>query len=201
MIEVSDRSSAPRPSRSTSRLSLRTTVPPVRRASSKSRSVREMRRPASPLASLEATGCRPAGNEDGGTGDRGECCLKRDARLEGESDVGERGRRPSSRCGTGQIHGDLPPISSHTHFIRDTPVPLISGSVLVSHTVLNRINEERKGQGQYGRTEYNLEYLQRHRTTRSSSEQLKVDMVGRARNVPGHSSYIVSSRITSMNGC
>ena len=73
---------SPTPSLSTSRPSRRTTVPPARRACSKSRSVREERRPAGPLMSLEATGWRPDGNEEGGTGDRGECCLKKDARME-----------------------------------------------------------------------------------------------------------------------
>ena len=57
-------------------------MPPARRACSRSRSVREERRPAGPLMSLEATGWRPDGNEEGGTGDRGECCLKKDARME-----------------------------------------------------------------------------------------------------------------------
>ena len=95
-MEVFERSA---PSSSTSKPSLSTTVPPARRACSKSKSVRESRRPASPLMSLEATGWRPAGNDEGGTGDRGECCLKRDASLE-EAGLASGGlsRRPSSRC-------------------------------------------------------------------------------------------------------
>lgn len=65
-------------------------MPPARRACSKSRSVREPRRPDWPLESLEATGWRLDGNEEGGTGDRGEGCLKRDARMEeGSGCVGE----------------------------------------------------------------------------------------------------------------
>lgn len=68
---------------STSRLSLSTTVPSARRACSKSKSVRDARRGRPPLTSLEATGCRPAGNDDGGTGDRGDGCRNKEARVKG----------------------------------------------------------------------------------------------------------------------
>lgn len=66
---------------SMSRLSLMTTVPSARRACSKSSSVREMRRWR--LPSRAATGCRPAGKDDGGRGDRGDGCWCRnsDARM------------------------------------------------------------------------------------------------------------------------
>ncbi len=77
-IEAFERSA---PSSSTSRPSLSRTVPPARRACSKSSSVREVRRPAIPWVSFDPTGCRPVGNDDGGTGDRGDVCLKRDARV------------------------------------------------------------------------------------------------------------------------
>ena len=71
--------SAPRAS--TSRLSLRRTVPPARRASSKSSSVRERRREGGALAGDEPE-WREEGKAEGGTGDRGEFCLKRWARME-----------------------------------------------------------------------------------------------------------------------
>lgn len=45
--------------------------------------------------------------------------------------------------------------------------------------------------------QYNLEYLQRHRTSRSPPDRLKVDM-GVVQETY-HSSYILSSRITSMD--
>ena len=80
------------PSASTSKPSLRRTVPPACRASSKSSSVRETLRPARPLTSREATGWSPCGNDEGGTGDRGDCCLKMCARMEdgaGTGTVGE----------------------------------------------------------------------------------------------------------------
>ena len=78
-MEVFERSA---PSSSTSGPSLSKTVPPARRACSKSSSVRESRRPPDPLTSFDPTGCRPAGNDEGGTVDRGDACLKRDARVE-----------------------------------------------------------------------------------------------------------------------
>ena len=67
-------------------------MPPACRASSKSSSVRETLRPARPLTSREATGWSPVGNDEGGTGDRGDCCLKMCARMEdgaGTGTVGE----------------------------------------------------------------------------------------------------------------
>ena len=69
------------PKLSTSGPSLRRTVPPARSACSKSRSVRETRREAWRL--LGPTAWRPDGKADGGAGDRGDGCLKRDARLAG----------------------------------------------------------------------------------------------------------------------
>lgn len=69
------------PKLSTSGPSLRSTVPPARRACSKSKSVRETRLAA--WRSLDPTAWRPDGKEEGGAGDRGEGCRKRDARLAG----------------------------------------------------------------------------------------------------------------------
>ena len=80
------------PSSSTSKPSLRSTVPPARRACSKSKSVRETRRPAGPFRSLDATGWRPVGNAEGGTGDRGDGCLKSEARVEEGERLRWRGR-------------------------------------------------------------------------------------------------------------
>lgn len=69
------------PKLSTSGPSLRSTVPSARRACSKSKSVRETRLAAWGL--LGPTARRPDEKEEGGAGDRGEGCRKRDARLAG----------------------------------------------------------------------------------------------------------------------
>lgn len=77
--EVLEVSSTPRAS--TSRLSLRTTVPSARRACSKSKSVLDTRRLASPWTSFGPTGWRPAGKDVGSGGDRGDGCRNNEARL------------------------------------------------------------------------------------------------------------------------
>lgn len=78
-MDVLEVSSTPRVS--TSRLSLSTTVPSARRACSKSSSVRETRRCERPCASDCRRGCRPPGNEVGGTSERGDGCRNREARV------------------------------------------------------------------------------------------------------------------------
>ena len=78
--EVLEVSSTPRVSMS--RLSLSRTVPSASRACSKSSSVRERRRWPCPWRSLGPTGWRPLGNEDGGTGDRGDGWRNSEARVE-----------------------------------------------------------------------------------------------------------------------